>query len=369
MRIRGLLLLLLLAFSSCGQDAIHTNSFYYWKLNYQPEAGNQQLIDKLGVEHFYLHYLDVDWSEGMHMPLPKASVSLGRDTSIISKPITPVIFITNAVFERMPDEWCDSLAEKLATRIVTITKNLYSTSIERVITQKQLSYSDDYNRITDSIRMELAQQRVDSFKEIQIDCDWTASTKEKYFRFLKKFKQKYPGKEISVTIRLYPYKYRKNMGVPPVDKGVLMCYNLGSINKAKTENSIFSLKEAAQYLDAGKYPLPLDIALPIFGWYAWFSNNSFKGIIYESPSLINNSAFKQVDKNNYRATIDTVIQYKYLREGDILRLEYPASDELIQAAKLITEKIPNYHRMIFYHWDDSLINKYETTIQEVYSRY
>ena len=64
-----------------------------------------------------------------------------------------------------------------------------------------------------------------SCQEIQIDCDWTKSTKDKYFYLLKKIKE-LSKKEISCTLRLYPYKYPEIMGVPPVDKAMLMCYNL-----------------------------------------------------------------------------------------------------------------------------------------------
>ncbi|RYE26446.1 MAG: hypothetical protein EOP51_00385 [Sphingobacteriales bacterium] len=369
MRIYILLVLLALTFASCQRNAPHVNSFYYWKLGHENDSDRLQRFNELKVEHLYVHYMDVDWSEGLKMPVPKATASIADDSSFTSRPITPVIFITNRVFERMTDAWCDTLAEKLSKKISLITYSFYKNRIERSKLDPNIPYNDDYAHVVDSYQRVKVQPVLDTLKEIQIDCDWTAKTKDKYFRFLKKFKQKYPHQQISVTVRLYPYKYPKAMGVPPVDRGVLMCYNLGGLQKAKTANSIFSTGELKQYLNAKKYPLPLDIALPIFGWYAWFSNNTFKGIIYEQPSLVDNAAFKREDGGNYRVKADTVVQYKYLREGDVLRMEYPEAKDIVNAAQLVTDKVPDYGKIIFYHWDNNLIHKYENTIKGVYNNY
>lgn len=46
---------------------------------------------------------------------------------------------------------------------------------------------------------------IENVKEIQIDCDWTASTQEAYFEFLHYLKEKAKDKQIqlSATIRLH----------------------------------------------------------------------------------------------------------------------------------------------------------------------
>ena len=68
---------------------------------------------------------------------------------------------------------------------------------------------------------------IENVKEIQIDCDWTASTQEAYFEFLHYLKEKAKDKQIqlSATIRLH----QLSMTPPPVDRGILMMYNTGDV--------------------------------------------------------------------------------------------------------------------------------------------
>lgn len=102
------------------------------------------------------------------------------------------------------------------------------------------------------------------FGEIQIDCDWTLKTKVNYFAFLNALK-KISHKTISCTLRLYPFKYPEIMGTPPVDKATLMCYNLTKPLESENKNSILDNNELRSYLkNTEKYPIHLDIALPLF---------------------------------------------------------------------------------------------------------
>ena len=103
--------------------------------------------------------------------------------------------------------------------------------------------------------------------EIQFDCDWTQSTKEKYFKFLRHFRQLQndPTFQLSATIRLHQIKFANQTGVPPVNRGMLMFYNMADLESIKTPNSILDLEVAHQYIDSQTtYELPLDFALPIF---------------------------------------------------------------------------------------------------------
>ena len=70
---------------------------------------------------------------------------------------------------------------------------------------------------------------IENVKEIQIDCDWTASTQEAYFEFLHYLKEKAKDKQIqlSATIRLH----QLSMTPPPVDRGILMMYNTGDVKQ------------------------------------------------------------------------------------------------------------------------------------------
>ncbi|MGG2305049.1 hypothetical protein ACE4Z6_26875, partial [Salmonella enterica] len=93
----------------------------------------------------------------------------------------------------------------------------------------------------------------------QIDCDWTLGTKEKYFSLLKRIKERM-ALPLSCTIRLHQVKYQAKTGVPPVDRGMLMYYNMGHVEGATETNSIYDPANADKYVSYVKdYPLPLDV--------------------------------------------------------------------------------------------------------------
>ncbi|PSL22431.1 hypothetical protein [Chitinophaga ginsengisoli] len=376
---KALLLLLLPLYFSCNtRTSKAEHSFYYWKSSY--DWGTDWDHDKpqwpdsmkkvLGVQHFYLHYFDVDWSENLSMPVPEAEFNIYSDIDKLLKDCnyTPVVFITNRTFEHMPDSSCEWLAKRVAAKI-----NAFSDKIEAYIIYSKTLHI--YSRLPsptylqrDSIQKVITAARKGFITEIQIDCDWTANTRDKYFHFLKALRLHYPDKVLSATIRLYPYKYPKKMGVPPVDRGMLMCYNLGNIKDANTNNSVFDLKTLQQYFNGPSYPLQLDIAFPVFGWYAWFRGNEFKGIVHDEPSLMDDTiTFTRLDTHRYRVMTDTVQGNYYYRSGDILRREYPDSNMLSKAIELVKEKVPNYHRIAFYHWNQSSIETYEKVIQKTFA--
>lgn len=327
---------LLCCLMSCNPHKAE-HSFYYWKTGATGDtAPTRAYISKLGIDHFYFRILDVDWNERLQMPVPVSPLDRIPE-AMTGLHFTPVVFITNRTFTQADERWCDSLAVRLAEYL---------------------------NRRITKLQPDTAHA---TFNEIQVDCDWTPATQGKYFRFLRHFKSFYPGKTLSATIRLYPYKYPEKMGVPPVDKGMLMCYNLGRIDKADTRNSVFDYKELQLYLGTKKYPLPLDIALPVFGWYAWFRGSVFKGIIYENELNIKDTAFAAVRPGQWRARQDFELTGKYLREGDELRREFPAEADLKKAAALLHQKIPDAGRIAFFHWNEPTIDVYENTIRHIYA--
>lgn len=326
---------------SCKQDTTG-RSFYYWKTGFEAdESQTESLIRSMGINHFYIRIMDVDWSERLHMPVPVSPLNTDNIPVAMTRlDYTPVVFITNKSFLKTDETGCDSLAQKVARYVNRI--------------MQQMRTTDSATGVRTSV------------EEIQIDCDWTATTKTKYFRFLRRLKEQFPNKQLSATIRLYPYKYPQKMGVPPVDKGILMCYNLGRIDHADTRNSVFDLEELQLYLRDKKYALPLDIALPLFGWYAWFRGPVFKGIIYDNELSINNPVFEKTGASTFRVRQDTELSNKYLREGDVLRSELPAEADLIKAAQLLKTKIPGIKSVAFFHWNEPVIHQYENTIQRIY---
>lgn len=359
--------LLLLCVSSCKhdkEDQLTAHSFYYWKTTPEP---NIRVGLPNGTDHFYVRYFDVDWSESRRMAVPVGELQpyYGESYPFVGKPFTPVVFITNRTFEQLHGTEIDSLAVRIKDKIADITSQFDEDAASKEYNRRNLPYDAP---AADSIKESLRKTYAAQHPEVQIDCDWTAGTRDSYFLFLKKLKSLLRDKTISATIRLYPYKYQSKMGVPPVDRGMLMCYNMGQIGNAATTNSIFSVKELKQYLDAPAYPLPMDYALPVFGWAVWFRGGQLKGILHEADTAVwkKEYGFYMRSLTKWAATKDVVLKGAYIREGDELRLEYPSDAELEEAANLLAKKIPHPRHVALYHWDQQMLQQYAAVIEKVF---
>ncbi|WP_440134686.1 hypothetical protein, partial [Chitinophaga sancti] len=276
---RYLFLLLPFLLGCSHQPKPGSHAFYYWKFEEQGISDSDTaLIKQLQVAHFYIHYFDVDWSEARGMPVPRASRYYYYNiVPFLKGSYCPVVFITNRTFDIMPEDSVEWLAGKISDKIRDMTAHFEESAAGA-------EYLHGTNWQVE--KPKIIARRASLHKEIQIDCDWTPGTKDKYFHFLRAFKALNKENELSATIRLYPYKYYRKMGVPPVDRGMLMCYNMDRIDKLSTINSIFDKKVLSSYLVGTHYSLPLDVAFPIFGWYAWFRGDKFKGIVDEGDELI-----------------------------------------------------------------------------------
>ena len=205
--------------------------------------------------------------------------------------------------------------------------------------------------------------------EIQIDCDWTKSTKDKYFYLLKKIKEK-SKKQISCTLRLYPYKYPDIMGVPPVDKATLMCYNLVQPLTQKDKNSILDIKELKSYLNKKRsYPVHLDIALPVFSWSQLYQNNYFQELVNISSVELKTFA-KEIKPMWFEVEKDTSLDWgSYYRIGDQIKCEEVSTETLQEAIAIIKENVEldKTTTITLFDIDDSTFKKY--TDEEISSFY
>ena len=308
-------------------------SFYYWKSVFKLTGFEKQRLDALHVKTLYIKFFDVDWDVATRQPLPIAKISFA-DTAYRLFNIIPTIFITNECIQKIDSLQIQSAAEKISALI----KNIYSLG------------------------------SINDFKEIQIDCDWTASTKNKYFILLKTIKQ-LNHLTISATIRLHQIKYLSKTSVPPVDKGLLMCYNMGNLKNPATKNSIIETEELKKYIgNLSTYPLPLDVALPLFDWKVLFRNNIYTGLIKNLPdSLLANSLFNK-NGNQYKVLKDTLLAGYALQKGDVLRNEQSDYSGIIAAAAEVNKRLKNIRPGVaLYHLDSVILNKY--TLHELENIY
>lgn len=188
-----------------------------------------------------------------------------------------------------------------------------------------------------------------SFEEIQIDCDWSLSSKDNYFEMLKIIKKKL-NKKISATIRLHQIKYLKKTGVPPIDYGVLMYYNMSNITDFETKNSILDNEIAKKYhYNFDIYPLKLKLALPLYSQAIQFRDKKpldiFEGLTKDNFS----KGFTSLGKNRYEVIDSFYFQGRYVYSGDVFRFE----DSSLSDLKIALDDFMNlsknrFNEVIFY---------------------
>lgn len=335
MRYIFLILCSALLLISCKEDVKTKGknySFYHWNTNFKPTNKTNQLIKHGGTYKEYVRFFDLVVDKNVDKVYPVATVQFEEDTRFLATEIVPVIYIRNEVF--LHEEGRDYNIQKLALNTADKIKRIQN------------------KHLTGKV----------AIREIQIDCDWTDSTRNHFFSFLKSLKSQMPGYSISSTLRLHQVKYRERTGVPPVDKVVLMAYNVGDLGNVKETNSILSNDITAQYLEKlDEYPLPFDVALPLFEWGVLYRNGKLKGLLRElTPSMLGSAFAKAEKENSYTAKSDSYINGIFIYKGDHLRVETITKDKLEELSTMIKEAAPSYrdYQTIYYHINTSLTSEF-----------
>ena len=218
--------------------------------------------------------------------------------------------------------------------------------------------------LADKIHRKVEQLCPQGWNELQLDCDWSAKTKETFFALVRMMKER-TGRGISATIRLHQYKHPERTGVPPVDRGMLMLYNVEDVTRADGRNSIFNAAAAAPYFSgAAEYPVPLDIALPAFDWVLHFRHGRFIGIrdSWDLRTTIENGLCTADSAGWYRM-IQEDDDYWWadgLHTGDMLRWERVDSTTLLQAVELARTAVnDDAVRVSFFHLQEHMRPAYD----------
>lgn len=333
---------LLFIFCSCTETTPPRKvspAFYHWKNTLDLSDAEQDYCSNLKIKKLYLRFFDIDWQNHQAVPLSILNIKSSLPDSV---EIIPTVFITNRSLLNIAEENIPDLAHNIFKKI------------------NQLAVSFDKHPI----------------KEIQFDCDWSPKSQTKYFRLIKLLKEKFQAQhqKISATIRLHQIKYYQETGVPDVDRGVLMFYNMADINDPDIENSILNISIAKQYLhNFDRYPLPLDVALPIFKWGLIFQDGKMVKIInnLSETALQDSSRFLKINQNRFKITKSTYLEGHYLYRNDQIRLEQVSEQQLQVAADLLAPMITNKDlNIIFYHLDSIQIADYPyETLKDIYHRF
>ncbi|MCC9074231.1 hypothetical protein LNQ49_21810 [Flavobacterium sp. F-65] len=360
------LLFIVINSSGCDEKQEVIRSFCYWKTSAYFDKEEDSICKTLNVEHMYVRFFDVDWNPYTKEPLPVATIR-HFDFNESNPVITPSVFITNDVVLESSREQLDTLAKRIQKRIKEIGLSYIDrkagVNADRIVYADYDKQKGDFRKRlnSDSIKaIELGKLNPD-FSEILIDCDWTEKSKENYFYLLEQVKKELKNCQLSATIRLWQYKYSEKAGVPPVDRGLLMCYNLSSPNDYKTKNSIGTSDELEKYITHSDYKLDLDIALPLYSWSVVFRGNQFKGIISDYEEFIKDGErFKKIAPNKYILQDDVLVGQTYLRNGDEIRIEKISDEEINKMISIIKNRVPfdNNTKVTFFSFDKKYIHDY-----------
>ncbi len=335
-----ILLLLLFGFAACQHHQTSCKNsppsalaIYRWKTSPRILPAERAWLDGLKASRLYLRFFDLDRGAEPGQTEPIAPLALPLQNLPDSLELVPVVFITNRCLENLPKGETRKLADKLYRKIKAMSSHL---------------------------------PKGCQIPEWQIDCDWTPETRDIYFGLLKALQRALEKEqmELSATIRLHQVKYPHITGIPPVDRGMLMFYNMSDVRRADTRNSILDLSAARPYLDGLEtYPLPLDIALPIFHWLVVRREGKVVQLLsgLDETALQDSSRFQQLEQNQlYRVQRSTYLNAYYLYAGDSLRLESVQADTLKKALRELCLHLPKEARFTaFYHLDSSAINRFD----------
>lgn len=238
--------LLALLASACGRTdgGGSRRSVYYWSTVLDIDSTKQAFIDRHGISRMYVRYFDVVAGED-GSPVPNATLRF-RTGVPRGMEIVPTVYIVN-----------DCMAAD--------TTDLARLTLRRIM---QMNATNDVGKV----------------KEIQIDCDWTRRTRQRYFGFLRTLRAMAAerGVKVSATIRLH----QLSEGAPPVDRGVLMMYNTGDFTDISCGKPILDMRDAAPYLrHLADYELPLSAAYPIYSWRILFRGGRYVGIMHRDDDL------------------------------------------------------------------------------------
>lgn len=285
--------------------------FYHWKTTLNPSPTARSLLDSFACEELYLKVFDVSWENGR---LATSAWLEPQDTSRLPA-LVPVVFITNEVIQQLPEAQLPKLAED----ILSLVDDLFPSPYEA----------------------------------LQIDCDWTASTRTNYFALLRALQSTRPALRVSCTVRLHQYRDRIAQGIPPVKRATLMAYNTGDLDRWETENSILDTNVIKAYLQQqAPYPIPLDLGVASYDWAAVYRKEKLAYLVNEPnlEELADTTRFRQISTFRYEVLTSTYYAELYLYRGDLIRREVVAPSTLAEQTALLQRYVrpfPGQRRLVY----------------------
>jgi len=263
---------------------------YYWRTDLRLDSLERRFLSQYHISKVYCRYFDVVMTDDG--PMPNATITF-TDTLPAGVEMVPTVYITEDCMHQRHD----SLAAQLVRRILQMNE-------------------------TNDIR---------SVRELQIDCDYTARSRQRYYDFLKEVKSQlatlHPSCAPSVTSVLRPSApftlsttirlHQLSMTPPPVDYGVLMVYNTGDPRRFTERNPVLDMRDVAPYLRyLADYSLPMGAAYPVFLW-----QRTIAGVSVEHPVSADEILRVKQTLEQRRPELSRLILTYHLDKENILRYQ------------------------------------------------
>ncbi len=297
-----------------GNEVNAENAIYHWRTTFAPDSVERAFVQRHKVERIYLRMFDVvtefDRLHDKTNVVPAATTRFGGNVPE-GVEIVPTAYITVEAMRKIGKEHAKEYAELIVERM-----------------RAMANYND-----------------CGPIREMQFDCDWTASTRKAFFCLCHEACALLHRDSIalSATIRLHQLRE----AVPPVDRGVLMLYNTGALKNPSTRNSILDIRDVRTYLrKAIRYKLPLAYAYPAFGWGVKFRGDKFDAIV-SNPVM------------------------QTLAEGETIRMERPTAEEVLAVKRLADLLLgaPASGNVIYHLDKEQLKHLTDDEIDEIYARH
>lgn len=311
-------------FVACnGRHEKSMASFYYWRTVFELSDIEQKALQDNEITKMYLRYFDVDL-DSRGKPHPVSPIHFKESPKNLQ--VVPVVYIKNRVMLKS-----DLLLDLVADNIC--------------------KYIEQINEVGE----------IDQIDEIQIDCDWTLTSRDKFMQFVDILKHR-SGKKLSATIRLHQVKHYTSTHIPNIEYATLMYYNMGKID-ADTLNSIYDRKIANRYIESLKsYPIKLNIALPIYAWGVHIRNDKVVNLISKTDksAFENDSNFIFSENTNIIEVKNSTIKHgRYYLRNDWIKIEEISGSDLKQMALDIRKHLPySPDEVVFFDLDEINIIRY-----------
>ena len=320
-----LFLLASVAFMGCSKKQEHGTDFYYWKSNYTVGTTERAYFTQLESQRLFVRLFDVDMEGEQAVPVGPIQGLRKDQLPDENARVIPVVFVTNKTFLNYVS---NDAVEKLASNVAS--------GINHFMQSAEIQYD-----------------------EIQIDCDWTERTRDAYFRFLKALK-KQTNLNLSCTLRLHQIHDRVKTGVPPVDRGSLMCYATSSPLEGMTRNSILDMDLLKAYTaHINEYPLAFDVILPIYSWGIVTNHvGKVKLINGLTEDDLQTPMYEKISDNLYRVKEDGFCQGLYINSGFTIKIEAITPALLMEAKDYLDRTIDNDFRWVYFHLSQGFLTRF-----------